>query len=67
MESTPARSWRSIPFSSKIGVAISLTLSMVNARLIGERKVSCVFSRRPRARSSASMRKATSSGAGGHL
>ena len=40
---------------------------MVNARLIGERKVISVLSRRPRSRSSDSMRNATSSGAGGHL
>jgi len=56
-----------MPFSSKIGVAMSETLSMVNARLIGERKVISVLSRRPRSRSSDSTRNATSSGAGGHL
>ena len=67
IESMPARSWRSIPFSSKIGVAISLTLSIVKARLIGDRNWISVFSRRPRSRISDSTRKATSSGAGGHL
>ncbi len=56
-----------IPFSSKIGVAMSDTLSMVNARLMGERNVSSVLSRSPRSRSSDSIRNATSRGAGGHL
>ena len=56
-----------MPFSPRIGVAISLTLSMVKARPMGEQKWISLLSRRPRSRSSASMRKATSSGAGGHL
>ena len=64
---TPASSSSLIPFSSKIGVAMSDTLSMVKARLIGERNVSSVLSRSPRSRSSDSIRNATSSGAGGHL
>ena len=48
-------------------VAISDTLSIVNARPIGEQKWISLVSRRPRSRSSASIRNATSSGAGGHL
>ena len=57
----------SMPFASRIGVAISDTLSIVKARPIGEQKWTSLWSRRPRWRSSASMRNATSSGAGGHL
>jgi hypothetical protein len=57
----------STPFSSKIGVAMSETLWIVNARPIGEQKWTSLVSRRPRSRSSDSMRKDTSSGAGGHL
>ena len=65
--STLKNVWSSMPLVSRIGVAMSDTLSMVNARPIGEQKCSSVASRRCRSRSSASMRKATSSGAGGHL
>ena len=56
-----------MPFSAKIGVAMSETLSIVNARPIGEQKWISLCSRRPRSRSSDSIRNATSSGAGGHL
>ena len=46
---------------------MSDTLSIVNARPIGEQKSTRVRSRMPRSRSSDSIRNATSSGAGGHL
>ena len=42
-------------------------LDAVKAREMGEQKWMSLFSRRPRSRSSDSMRRATSSGAGGHL
>jgi len=44
----------SMPFCSRMGVAIAETLSMVKARPIGEQKCSSDFSRNPRWRSSAS-------------
>jgi hypothetical protein len=56
-----------MPLLAKIGVAISDTLSIENARPMGEQKCTSLPSRMPRCRSSASMRNDTSSGAGGHL
>ena len=65
--STLKKVWSSMCLASRIGVAISDTLSIVNARPIGEQKSIDVRPRMPRSRSSASSRNATSSGAGGHL
>ncbi len=67
MDSTLKKVCSSMPFSARMGVAISLTLSMVNARPMGEQKWISLFSRSPRSRSSDSIRNETSSGAGGHL
>ena len=65
--STLKNVWSSMPFASRIGVAMSDTLSIVKARPIGEQKCMSAPSRMPRSRSSDSIRNATSSGAGGHL
>ena len=46
--STLKNVWSSIPFSARIGVAISDTLSIVNARPMGEQKWTSDASRRPR-------------------
>ena len=67
MASTLKKVWSSMARFSRIGVAISLTDSIVNARPIGEQKCISVLSRSLRLRSSVSIRNATSSGAGGHL
>ena len=65
--STLKKVWSSMPFSARIGVTISETVSMVKARPIGEQKWISVWVREAALAHLGFDQEATSSGAGGHL